>query len=605
MLYSFLSVIIWLPYFVFSQFPPEPQGVILLKSRFGKNVTISYKETFICETTPGVHSYSGYVHLPPDVSMFRAYPINMFFWYFESRIGSANAPLSIWLNGGPGASSTADALGENGPCIVLEDSNSTELNPWSWNNKVNMLYIDQPVQVGFSYDTLANGTYNALSSTLLPVISDFGSGIPEQNETFFVGTFPSLDSNNVANSTGNASPALWSFLQAWLSDFPRNKIRNNKLSIWAESYGGHWGPGLAGYIQSQNDKIMKGTLKNASVIEIDTVGVQNGGIDFLVTAGSYPEMAYNNTYNFQAIPDADYLSAKQNLTACVALIKQCQTLATTYDSDNYGNNVTVNAACSNAYEYCYLYVEATYLKSGRSPFDIGHTSPDPTPYKYEIGFLNQHWVQEALGVPLNFTYQNMAVYNQVMATGDIVRGGFLETLGSLVDRGIQVVLFYGDRDYVGNWLSGEQSSLSIPSSLSQAFGSAGYAYLTTNSTRNGGVVRQHRHLSFARVFDAAHGVPYYQPETSLRIFERAMFHRDIATGQTSISTRGNYSSKGSQSSFGIRNIMPEDPNKVCYTYMALLTCTVAQIGMLAMGNAVVKDWVVVGYQAGNGTVVYY
>ena len=41
-------------------------------------------------------------------------------------------------------------LQENGPCFVGRDSNSTYLNPYSWNNEVNMLYIDQPVQVGFS-----------------------------------------------------------------------------------------------------------------------------------------------------------------------------------------------------------------------------------------------------------------------------------------------------------------------------------------------------------------------------------------------------------------------------------------------------------------------
>lgn len=38
----------------------------------------------------------------------------------------------------------------------------------------------------------------------------------------------------------------------------------------------------------------------------------------------------------------------------------------------------------------------------------------------------------------------------VMGTGDIARGGFLEDLGDLLDRGVQVVLMYGDRDYIGN-----------------------------------------------------------------------------------------------------------------------------------------------------------
>lgn len=117
--------------------------------------------------------------------MSRGYPINILYWFFESRKDPDNSPLSVWLNGGPGASSTAQATGENGPCLILEDSNSTTLNPWSWNNEVNMLYIDQPVQVGFSYDTLTNGTLDIFSTTLLPVAADFSvSGVPEQTDTF-------------------------------------------------------------------------------------------------------------------------------------------------------------------------------------------------------------------------------------------------------------------------------------------------------------------------------------------------------------------------------------------------------------------------------------
>lgn len=86
------------------------------------------------------------------------YAINTFFWFFESRKDPANAPLSIWMNGGPGSSSMLGALQENGPCMVNDDSNSTYLNSWSFNNEVNMLYIDQPDQTGFSWDILVNMT---------------------------------------------------------------------------------------------------------------------------------------------------------------------------------------------------------------------------------------------------------------------------------------------------------------------------------------------------------------------------------------------------------------------------------------------------------------
>ena len=129
-----LALTILLLHSTFGQFPPKPENVTIVKSRFHPGIKISYKkEPGICETTPGVNSYAGYVHLPPnaleEVEEDQAYPINTFFWFFEARKDPHNAPLAIWLNGGPGGSSLFGALVENGPCLVGNDSNSTYLNP--------------------------------------------------------------------------------------------------------------------------------------------------------------------------------------------------------------------------------------------------------------------------------------------------------------------------------------------------------------------------------------------------------------------------------------------------------------------------------------------
>jgi carboxypeptidase C (cathepsin A) len=102
----------------------------------------------LCETTPGVRSYSGYVHLPAgalaDLGVQdQTYEINTFFWFFESRKDPANAPLSIWFNGGPGSSSMVGLLRENGPCYVNADSNSTTTSDWSWNNEGMSDYYDR------------------------------------------------------------------------------------------------------------------------------------------------------------------------------------------------------------------------------------------------------------------------------------------------------------------------------------------------------------------------------------------------------------------------------------------------------------------------------
>lgn len=80
------------------QLPADAVGVTTITSPSG--VQIRYKQPGlegVCETTPGVNSYSGYVDLAPDA--------HTFFWFFEARHNPAEAPLTVWLNGGPGSDS--------------------------------------------------------------------------------------------------------------------------------------------------------------------------------------------------------------------------------------------------------------------------------------------------------------------------------------------------------------------------------------------------------------------------------------------------------------------------------------------------------------------
>ena len=158
-----------------------------------------------------------------------------FFWFFESRKDPINAPLAIWMNGGPGGSSLIGLMQENGPCFVGNDSNSTYLNPYSWNNEVNLLYVDQPSQVGYSYDIPRNGTLDEVTGNI--TLAEFSGGVPEQNNTFFVGTFPSQNLTTTANSTSHAAHAIYHFAQTWFEEFPFYKPHDEKISIWTESVG--------------------------------------------------------------------------------------------------------------------------------------------------------------------------------------------------------------------------------------------------------------------------------------------------------------------------------------------------------------------------------
>lgn len=118
------------------------------------------------------------------------------------------------MPGGPGESFLDAASGF--PCIVNEDSNSTTLNQWSWNDKVNMLYIDIPVQTGYSYTNAQNGSYSILSDTLTPL--DTADDIV-LNLTTTVATLSSQDGSQTANTTQQVARQLWQISQIWFQEY--------------------------------------------------------------------------------------------------------------------------------------------------------------------------------------------------------------------------------------------------------------------------------------------------------------------------------------------------------------------------------------------------
>ncbi|KAF2100301.1 alpha/beta-hydrolase [Rhizodiscina lignyota] len=583
-----------------SFFPPPPEHVTTVQSKLEPGITISYKEPGICETTPGVRSFAGYVHMPgsvlADTSIDANYTLNTFFWFFESRKDPQNAPLSIWMNGGPGSSSMLGALQENGPCKVRADSNSTVLNEWSFNNAVNMIYIDQPLQTGFSYDILMNGTIDPNGG-----VSTFDSSNKPSSSIDWLnreGTFSSQSASNTANNTENAARTLWHFAQVWFQEFPDYKPNDNRVSIWTESYGGKYGPAFSSFFEEQNERIANGTFKvkgELYQIHLDTLGIINGCIDSLTSETGYPIMAFNNTYGIQAINQSTSeaaISAFNKVGGCKDQINNCRQKAAQLDPNFTGANNQVNSACLDAYTTCQEDIENPYLDlSDRSFYDITAPSADPFPPEYYNGFLNQAWVQKALGVPLNYTESVGSVNEAFFNSGDYPRGEFLQDLGFVLDSGIKVAMVYGDRDYACNWIGGEASSFAVQYSNAKQFASAGYTEVKVNSSYVGGMTRQYGNFSFTRVFESGHEVPAYQPETAWNIFNRAMTNVDIATG--TVSTVGKspiYSTKGNSSAFNIKNDVPPMPKPTCYVLAIASTCTEDQQSAV-MNGALVQNFI--------------
>ncbi|KAK4159534.1 Alpha/Beta hydrolase protein [Cladorrhinum sp. PSN259] len=580
-------------------FLPTPEGTTLVSSEKYPGASISYKQTHICETTPGVKAYSGYVHLPSTIlaDVPASFNISLFFWYFQARNNPSTAPTSIYVGGGPGSSALDDTNGF--PCTINSDANSTTLNSWSWNNNVNMLYVDQPVMAGFSYSTMVNGIMNLISPDIVPV--DTPDQFTQTNSTTVPATISLPDPSAGLNTTAQAARAMWHFAQVWFQEFPEHKTRNEEISIWTVSYGGFFAPAVFAHFQRQNSHIADGSLKdtNAKQLKLATLGLQNACLDVNIFGASFPEFAYHNTFGIEAYSQEIYDQARTNFTksgGCTDLIAACRAAAAMGDPLGHGNNETVNEICVGATEICFGLVQGAYTTySNRSAFDITHIIPAHYPPIDSATFFNRPWVQSALGTPVNFTYSSSVVAGTFFGlTGDPMRND-LTDLDYLLSSNVSVAMVYGDRDYRCNWFGAESVSLSATYPDSEQFKTAGYTDLVTNASYVGGKVRQYgRGLSFSRVYQAGHSVSAYQPETVYRIFERAMGRKDVATGMKDLEQEGReYKTEGPASVRDVKQEGPASPESVCYLADVGSTCAENQVEALLAGTAVIENGKVV------------
>lgn len=119
----------------------------------------------------------GFVNVRPSA--------NMFWWLYYADENFKNFPLVIWLQGGPGASSTGFGnFAEIGPVDVSGRARNN-----SWLKYANLLFIDNPVGSGFSYTTsddafVKNNTQ--IAEDLIVCLSSILKAIPDLKVSTFI-----------------------------------------------------------------------------------------------------------------------------------------------------------------------------------------------------------------------------------------------------------------------------------------------------------------------------------------------------------------------------------------------------------------------------------
>ncbi|EPB77365.1 serine carboxypeptidase [Ancylostoma ceylanicum] len=132
---------------------------------------------------PNFNHYSGYLAASPGNYLH--------YWLTESQGSPKDDPLILWLNGGPGCSSLGGLFEELGPFHINSDGTTLFENVFSWNKVGNVLFMEAPRDVGFSYrasnvsDSKYNDDYTASDNVL--ALASFFTKFPEyKNRTFFI-----------------------------------------------------------------------------------------------------------------------------------------------------------------------------------------------------------------------------------------------------------------------------------------------------------------------------------------------------------------------------------------------------------------------------------
>lgn len=393
--------------------------------------------------------------------------------------------------------------------------------------------------------------------------------------------------------------ATWHMLQGFLGAFPQYSTPNStsmNVHLFAESYGGKYGPAFASLWDKQNARRANGTLLMSTIpIKLASLGIVNGCVDDLIQAPFYPVMAVDNTYGLTAINPTRARLANASFYApggCQDLIKQCRTAVDTQDTSNLEDVASANKKCSSAYSSCSSNVMEPYFDSGRSIYDIAHLLPDPFPPSTYLEYLNTPGLQSAIGTPVNYTETNFQVVDAFTSTGDFERQSLVPNIAALLNSGVRVGFMYGDRDYVCNWFGGQAISLAVAaetnSSYASKFRAAGYAPIITNASFIGGVVRQYGNLSFSRIYDAGHSIPAYQPETAFEIFARIMSGTSISTGKkVDLSV---YNTNGPANST-YTNKLPPSPPPTCWLRNIPNTCADEEKNMIVEGKGAIINGV--------------
>ncbi|CAI0411689.1 unnamed protein product [Linum tenue] len=417
------------------------------------------------------NQYSGYVTVNQKAG--RA----LFYWFTESPASRQpeSRPLVLWLNGGPGCSSVAyGAAEEIGPFHIRPDGKTLYLNPYSWNNLANLLFLESPAGVGFSYSNTTADYYTAGD-----------------------------------NSTAEDS---YTFLINWFERFPQYKHRD--FYIAGESYAGHYVPQLSQIIYERNIGVknpvinFKGFLVGNAVT--DDYHDYVGTFEYWWTHGLISDSTYKLLRDRCDTGSSEHPSAD-----CIKALKTAE-----IEQGNIDPYSIFTKPCSTT-ESLKRNLRALSCYFGPQPWMS--RAYDPCTERHSTVYFNLPEVQKALHANVTRLPHAWETCSDIVGIywGDSPLS-MLPIYKELIAAGVKIWVYSGDTDSVVPVTATRYSidALKLPTITNW--------YPWYDNGRVGGWSQVYKGLTFVTVTGAGHEVPLHRPRQAFILFRSFLEDKPLA-----------------------------------------------------------------------------
>ncbi|XP_050385086.1 serine carboxypeptidase 24 isoform X1 [Argentina anserina] len=400
--------------------------------------------------------YSGYV------TVNKKHGRALFYWFTEATASHQNKPLVLWLNGGPGCSSVAYGASEEiGPFRINTTGSSLYLNKYSWNREANVLFLESPAGVGFSYTNTSAD------------LKDSGD-----NRT--------------------AKDALI-FLLQWLSRFPQYKYKEFYIS--GESYAGRYVPQLAKEIVNYN-KAHSHPIINLKGFIVGNAVIDNY-YDSIGTVAYWWTHSIISDHTYRSILDHCNFTADKSTTQCDDAVYYAMNHEFG-DIDQY----------SIYTPFCLTKINNSNRHPRLKNTLLRRRGYDPCIENYAEKYYNRPDVQKAMHANITkIPYKWTACSDTIFKNWNDSEDSMLPTYKELMAAGLKIWVFSGDTDSVVP-VTATRFSLSH---LNLTIKTPWYPWYTGGQV--GGWTEVYHDLTFATIRGAGHEVPLFQPKRAFVLFQ--------------------------------------------------------------------------------------